>query len=313
MSHLGIPLEGNIISILPSGYHSDVILLTDTGNGKKEVLKIISKDDFKNEGIAKQLGDDIRLYHSELLKVGIPTSESLTYQLLQRESIWTLIVRMPYHGIDLQQQLKRGDLSATAATLQILRSINPLLKLNRFPIGIDTKAANFTSNGPDDEKACYIDLMPARIRRDGKPVVDWPDTLTGKAYRLAHWRSFTPAGIITVFLSQISRVRIDCRVEIKTALREFLRAEGLTSLIEYLESAPWEGFANKSGQQQRQIVDTLKSHDLYVFREIAQELVSANRMPAEELEKIFQKTHFYEGLMEDAAVIDVQEIFLQYI
>jgi hypothetical protein len=71
-------------------------------------------------------------------------------------------------------------------------------------VGIDPKPENFVFS---DGHVEYVDFMPPRFRQGQRALVEYPEPTTNQGYELGLWKHFTPEGILTILLTQLTRIR----------------------------------------------------------------------------------------------------------
>lgn len=284
---LRIDLQGGNIEFLPSGAHTVVIRVTE-GNGSR-VLKLIHADGFFND--TALFTQSVAAYHQALVALDVPTASTIDMQVLNGRST-TVVLQMPYLGIDLERQVRAGALTTAEAAEAILTSLVPFFENGHhdLPIGVDPKVTNFVSEG--DSPAFFIDLTPPRLWQDGAPLMALSIPYSPAALALERWRHFTANGVALVLQNQLSRVAPDERVVLKTTVRRFLRAHGRVDIARFLEELPSERFFTEPTRARRNRLESAQPSDIYFLREVAIEAASRRDLSAVAMEEVFHLTHF---------------------
>ncbi len=287
------------VSLLPSGYHSSVILVAQ--NGFKQVIKVISKRELNSIKVADQLARDIQAYSNLLQKIGLPTPD-VKVELISNGSIWDIVVISPFCGHDISNDISDGSESLCLESIdKILLPMGLIFKqqleLDDFElqIGIDPKPSNFTLD--ENGAIYYVDLMPPRYRRDGVALVEFPPPVSKNAEALAYFRHYDMRGLLFVLQTQLCRLRFDLRPQILEKLWLFSEQFCSGRLSHYLKQIPSSRFISALPKNREEIISLIRRDDMYEMRDIALQLAFENMdlYSLKEIESIFQLSHFFDN------------------
>ncbi|MDD2807306.1 MAG: hypothetical protein PHW95_02175 [Patescibacteria group bacterium] len=297
------------VELLPSGFYSSVVLVVE--NGHKKVVKLIRKPELNEQAIAQQLGDDIVAYGAELLRRGVRSPQVKVRLLGDVGEGWDVVVEAPFQGTDVAHLLLEADESdSVRLTRGMLGMISalfdyPLESGFELQIGIDPKPDNFTVS--ETGEMHYIDLMPPRYRRDGVPIVEFPEPTTDIGKKVAYYRYYDMRGILTVLRSQLCRNRFDLRPLFRRLIAEF--AAQYPGLGRHMGLSVGEVFVDANLSGRLAIIEALAGDDMYAMRDIVTQLAFENplyRHPC--IDKVFHLSHFYQEAPSPENVCRVKKI-----
>lgn len=268
-------------------------------DGESYMVKEIRKD-FADEKQVIALGADMVAYAEQLNAVGVPAPVPLEICPIWYDDVLYLTTIDPDVGNDVEMQLLNGD---EGCCLHIVRDMLEIVgglfrrtanaRSLELEVGIDPKPANFASSR--SRQMFYVDLMPPRFRKNGRPIVEYPEPKSRQGYELAYYRHYDQRGLLEVLQTQLCRLRPACRREFVGAIREFAQAFSL-DLVDHLDIFPGTRFsATTSCRRRGEIIEGLPDDAMYAVRDIACQL--AFEQPeicgVDTLQTIFDLSHFH--------------------
>lgn len=283
------------VEILSGGFHSDVILVVDSGAVPK-VVKIIGGKTPMSEREARILAENITTYHDLLEQAGIRVAPLHGIELLEnRERGGVDVVQIAqYSGRSIDAHVRNANPEGVRGViLGILEVLAPIFAHREssgdLTIGIDPKPSNFTLSR--EGVISFVDTMPPRFRKDGVALVEFPGVKDPDHYRIAYERHYTVAGVLLVLETQMNLLNTPAREAIRETIRHAARntdpaahavLRGLDDDVEQILSAEGES-----------VLDALTAKDMYLLRMLGCAIVSRQRvLPPDWLKELFVHTHF---------------------
>lgn len=308
-----IGMEGYVCN-LPSGFHASVVLVEK--EGLQKVVKIISKDCLNSKKSALALAEDITAYYHELKKIGVLTPEN-DFRVVKNGRRRDLIIISPFCGLNVSSRIRSGTEDECLDTISAI--LSEIKKFFLHPVssgsselicGLDPKPDNFTIDSFGQMH--YVDLMPARYRKNGRAIVEFPSPSSLAGYDLAYFRHFDSRGILLVLRTQLCRIRHDLRPQILKLLADFGCSLDSCSLTDYFVNFPGERFIAASEAVRWEIIERLDEGDIYLVRDIATQLAYENPLQLERgwLENVFHLTHFYDDVPAAENIEKIKKILL---
>ncbi|MDD5110329.1 MAG: hypothetical protein PHI63_03890 [Patescibacteria group bacterium] len=280
------------------GSHA-IVYRTKVG-GDSFVVKEIRKD-FADEEQVRLLGADMVAYAEQLNAAGVPAPVPLETCPIRYEDddALYLVTIDPDVGDDVETHIREGEEGNCLRIVRdMLEIVGELFRqttptgTSELVIGIDPKPANFVR---DHSRAMsYVDLMPPRFRKLGRPIVEYPEPKSRRGFDLAYFRHYDQRGLLEVLRTQLCRLRPSCRREFVGAIQEFAGAFG-PRLTDHLREFPGTLFSTAATRRREEIVVGLPDDAMYPVRDIACQLAfeHPDRCSDETLQTIFDLSHFH--------------------
>ncbi|MFZ5390988.1 MAG: hypothetical protein ACOZAJ_01795 [Patescibacteria group bacterium] len=279
---------GNSLNVehLPAGfYNSDVAIISKE---TRKVVKIFSG----RPGMpltpesAVISGKRISEYRNRLAKMGMEVSSFFNWVIAidEETGLPSVVMIEPYCGPDVATLLRQADDDGCLQLERgLLGTLEPIIKSGlsgRLSVGIDAQPSNFTWL---DGRYTFIDFTPPRYLEGENYLIEDPQPKTKEGYDLGFWRYYTPEGILSVFLSQLTRIRPKMFSRFKDLLVSWLNDNDVSLA---------QQFKNLSIN-----LDNLNSIINPVqLRLIMCDLISRNGASIEEVGGFFKLTHFEDQL-----------------
>jgi len=301
------------IELLPSGYHSDVILHEDTG--ERTIYKIIRKKELVEKASAQQLSSRIIKYHALLQEINFPVTDSIENYLMESDRGWDVIIKSPYAGNDVPCHYRNGAELPNLAK-KIVYALEEIFhhrtkdNSNELIVGIDSKPGNFCllhSNGSIQ----YVDLVPPRYREADQILVEFDTPLSQDGFDVAYFRHYDIRGTLLVLQNQLSRLSPELRKIFKQIILATAKKFGVES---FFKDSKWEHFLTSPARKKREIIESLTPKNMYDIREITCEIAQLGYpITDEEIQVIFRKTHFFNDLPTQKDLNEVKKTLLKII
>ena len=281
---------------LPDGYHSEVSSITDQSDGRRKVLKVIGGKmrTPMTAAQAAELCSDIIAYRNKLEQAGIRIPPLDGISILENRELggYEVIEVSGFRGRSLEQEVRASDdEQAVALFCEIVHAIRPVLAervgIHDLKVGIDPKPANFTRD--EGGALWYVDTMPPRHRKRGIPIIECTPPKTEMAYKVGYFRHFTVHGVLTVLLTQVSRLHPRSHAKIKEAAVGFAR-EFFPDSVPQLNDSTVHRIVHG---RELEILQGMSAMDMYTLREIACQLAGQRpELTKGWLEELYGHTHF---------------------
>lgn len=281
-------------------------------------------------GIAR----DVREYHETLLALGVcaPEISGLFVEYEPSLDRSVVVKTSPWAGHEVKKLILESDSERDRDTIidhvkEMVAITKPIGKKRHsgyeLMVGIDPHASNYIRS--EAGKMHYVDLFPARIRKDGKAIVEWPHPKTETGEILGRFKHFDIRGIMLIMSAQLARLKPRLKSAFEHAVfeefRDVLTKEEYAAFKNELANTPWMRLRREleSGEHVRGVKLIHESLDarpfgidynIYTLREMALELAALGIMKQEELESFFKASHF-EDMLPDEHVLDLKQYLIQ--
>lgn len=275
-------------------------------------------------------------YHDALLACGVPLpsiqSMLVEYEPLIDRSV--VVKSSPWAGHEVkkmiqeyhhERDIERIEELVTEMVAIIKKIVRQRHKGFSLKIGIDPQASNFIR---DDEGVMrYVDLFPTRIRKKGKPIVEWPEPQTKLGKELGHFKHFDLRGIMLTKTAQLARLKPQLKhwfeEKVFSGFSDVLSKKEIKIFYEGLQKTPWmavrAALRNNNRNEALELIDkSLESrpfnidYNVYTLREIMLELAQAGLVTEDELENFFKQSHFEDELPE-GQLAELKQILHNYV
>lgn len=274
---VGIALKG--------GFHSQVTLLPTT---ESVIVKAIGIRDDMHMSLedAEELASRIQTYRQKLQEQGLRISAYTNIEVQHYgKKRYVLLTKDPYCGVNMTELLMcKSDENCNEMVRNLLDSLMPLFAGSSggasLPVGFDPKPDNFTIDF--DGNYTFVDLMPPRFCDDGKYLLEITEPKTEEGRKLALWRYYNPAGILTVLFTQLNRIRPKQFKSLMNVFKKWLwdnKFEYLYTHFRDLESL---------------LPEHLDTTNPILLRYRMCQLSELNGTTPEQVESFFRMTHFEE-------------------
>lgn len=283
---------------------------------------------------------DLLQYQAELKarKVPLPPIERILIEYDHAAERASVLKVAPWTGFDVQGLIREANPTRDQRNIlryarEMARILVPVCKDRlagwETKVGIDPRCSNFTVD--QRGKMWFVDLFPARYRKHGQPIIEWPEPKNELGRRLGYFKHYDVRGIALCTIAQLSRALPALRIDFETVVvRELSRAMSPSERETFerdLKKTPWHRL-RKLLRVKKPTPDTLAAirglieraateqvfgveYNVYTLRELALELAASGRMGAEQLEAFFKASHFEDDLPE-ATIRDLQNRLLSF-
>lgn len=284
---------------------------------------------------AEEMVKDLLLYHEELEKRNIPLPKieqtKLEYDYNLERAVVVKIT--PWSGAELRHLIQRAhpvkDIGVLEEYVREMLSIISRVGSERHAswetvVGIDPRCSNFTLD--EQGKMWFVDLFPPRYRKNGIPLVEWPEPKSEIGRNLSHFKHFDVRGILLCTTAQLARTQPTLKTFFESVVYD--EAKKMMSELEYAEflrgidESPWmqlreilQSGKKLSAAQMEEALDIISTaaekkvfdveYSVYTLREIALELAQAKIISPDELKNFFSLSHFEDTLPQ--AISDLLE------
>jgi hypothetical protein len=303
------------------GVNSEIVYKHHTDGSKKTIARYgAKKSGFSIEHVVERIRDLVA-YQKELEAhdVPMPPIEDIVLEHNVLDSHTVIVKTSPWTGKDVKKILQERDAIVDRDYIESLvrdmcTIIKPVCKARlqgwETKVGIDPRCTNFTVDS--DGKMWFVDLFPARYRKEGVPIVEWPEPKTDLGVQLGYFKHFDVRGIILCKTAQLARIMPSLKDMFERVtfeeMCEVMSSEEQEEFTQEFKKAPWlclrkaiQGKA--SGGELVSIIDGSLdnnifglNYNVYTLRETALELAFLNIISRDELEQFFKQSHFEDEL-----------------
>lgn len=249
----------------------------------------------------------------KILKIVIEYDHAAERAMVLKTSAWT---GKDVHCLLGELDARRDRKKILSLVRQMCRILVPLCK-DRLAgwetrVGIDPRASNFTLD--ERGKMWFVDLFPPRYRKQGQPIIEWPEPKNELGRRLGYFKHYDVRGIMLCTMAQLARVKPELKADFEAGvIGEMSKAFSPKEKKDFasgLAAAPWKrirGLARRKGNSARALMaNTIRGavaekvfgidYYVYTLREIALELAGLGWLKKDSLEKFFRDSHFEDEL-----------------
>lgn len=319
------------------GINSEVLFHYFTSGEKKVVTRYgsLKKNILLQE--AEIIVQDLFQYHEELEKrnIPLPKIEHIKIEYDYHEQRALVLKTTEWTGTEvrhlIENALEKGDLKFVEKYVREMFRIIGRIVVDRYigwetVVGIDPRCSNFTVD--DQGKMWYVDLFPPRFRKNGVPLVEWPEPKSEHGKKLSHFKHFDVRGIILCMTAQLARINPKFKIFFEDIVfdeaQKVMTENEWKEFYDELKKSPWmkmrdlfekQNHSSLSIEHYYEIIDSAVQekifgieYSVYTLREIILELCLADIVSHEDVKNFFALSHFEDELPE--AVI---QLFLNHI
>ncbi len=308
------------------GVNSDIVYHHYPNGEKKVVARYGTRKGGFSPEEAIEMAESIMEYQQLLEKRGVPLPpiEKVIHEYSHRDKRAIVVKTSQWTGHEIKKIIKQSHATEEKQLIfdlvqEIFSVLIPVCADRHegweITVGIDPRCTNFTLD--TEGKVWFVDLFPPRYRKDGVPMVEWPEPKNELGRRLGHFKHYDIRGIALCAFEQLCRIKPALREEFERLTMLFcqqsMSPQEYVLFVQELEKTPWirlRALLKDSGADAKDAIrDIILSapHEIvfgvqyyvYSLREIALELAAAGRMTHDELEEFFKASHFEDYLPDE--------------
>ncbi len=302
--------------VQPGGYNAEIEYLVFP-NGK---ISILARYGAKKGGFsyheALDKYRDLIQYQAELIarKLPMPEIERIVIEYDHAAEKAMVLKTSPWTGknaLDLLQELdeEKDKDQIQELVREIYKILMPVVNDRlagwETKVGIDPRCSNFTVD--EAGKMWFVDIFPPRYRRQGQPIIEWPEPKSDMGRKLGYFKHYDVRGIILCATAQLARVKPRLKYDFEAWVFEYLKTEFNEEEIKefktMLEDSVWRKLRNSlqggdlpTARRLIEAADQEKicglEYNVYALRELALEMAAMGKMEMRELDDFFRASHF---------------------
>lgn len=308
------------------GINSEILYHHYSNGEKKVVARYGTLKKHVTLAEAEEMVKDLLCYQQELEKRNVPIPKIEQTHLEYDHTLDKAIVIKvtPWTGRELRHLIQGAhpvkDLKVMEAYIRAMMKIIGRVANERFQnwetvVGIDPRCSNFTLD--DQGKMWFVDLFPPRYRKNGIPLVEWPEPVSEMGKKISHFKHFDARGIILCTTAQLARTQPTLKSFFEGIVheeaRKMMKEQEHEQFMKELSSTPWMKLRSLLSSPEQWNKDTLQEaknivsfaaeqqvfevdYSVYTLREIALELAQLKIITNEELKNFFSLSHFEDTL-----------------